>query len=248
VISKIIHQIQHFFEISRKEARGTLLLMVLSFLMIWTPFIFRRWILPHFPLPKSPVDTTRFNTIVADLERTILEDKTTLAEARNKKDGLPPPPTQLFNFNPNSATLQELEALGIPAYMAKRIEKYRTKGGQFRKKEDLMRIYDFPASVYKKLEPYIVLSALETKLSKSQTTPAESLVTKKVYTPKAATAMIPFDINQADTSQLIQLKGIGTKLSARIIKFRDGLGGFHTSKQYSEIYGLDSIALQSLHT
>jgi DNA uptake protein ComE-like DNA-binding protein len=36
------------------------------------------------------------------------------------------------------------------------------------------------------------------------------------------------------------LPGIGEKLASRIIKFRDGLGGFISPSQFSEIYGLDS--------
>jgi competence protein ComEA len=248
VISKLIHQIQHFFEISRKEARGTLLLMVCSFMLIWTPYVFRQWLLPYFPTSQSNLDTTRFNAIVADLERNIVAEKTTLAEARKKKSEPIAVPTRLFTFNPNTASVHDLEALGIPAYVAKRIEKYRIKGGQFRKKEELLRIYDFPATVYKQLEPYIVLPALETKYPKTISKQPPILVETKAYHPKTNLAITPFDINQADTNQLMQLKGIGSKLSARIIKFRDALGGFHTPKQYSEIFGLDSTALQSLHT
>ncbi len=56
----------------------------------------------------------------------------------------------------------------------------------------------------------------------------------------------PFDINTADTSQLQQLRGIGPKLSARIIKYRDKLGGFISQSQYQEVYGLDSLVLDRL--
>ncbi|MEM9389836.1 MAG: helix-hairpin-helix domain-containing protein [Bacteroidota bacterium] len=54
-----------------------------------------------------------------------------------------------------------------------------------------------------------------------------------------------FDINAADTLQLKQLKGIGTVLSRRIVKYRNILGGFVTLDQLSEVYGLqDSVLLQ----
>lgn len=194
------------------------------------------------------MDTIRFNAVVADIERDILEKKTAFPERTRLKDNPSASPSRRFPFNPNSASGAELEELGIPPYIVKRIENYRIKGGQFRKKEDLLRIYDFPTAVYKQLEPYIVLPTLDTKSSKPFSTNLEAVAEKKVYPSKAPLTISPFDINQADTSQLIKLKGIGTKLSARIIKFRDGLGGFHTKKQYTEIYGLDSVALQSLNT
>lgn len=52
----------------------------------------------------------------------------------------------------------------------------------------------------------------------------------------------PVEINSADTAGLIALPGIGSKLAARIVAFRDKLGGFYTVEQLSEVYGLaDSV-------
>ena len=47
-----------------------------------------------------------------------------------------------------------------------------------------------------------------------------------------------FDINTADEAQLRTIKGIGEVLSARIVKFRDKLGGFVRPGQYEQVYGL----------
>ncbi len=55
-----------------------------------------------------------------------------------------------------------------------------------------------------------------------------------------------FEINQADTIQLRQIRGIGEKLSQRIIKYRNKLGGFHTQNQLYEVYGLDSVVINRL--
>lgn len=50
------------------------------------------------------------------------------------------------------------------------------------------------------------------------------------------------EINSADTSALIALPGIGSKLAGRIIKFREKLGGFYDIRQVAEVYGLaDSV-------
>jgi competence protein ComEA len=54
----------------------------------------------------------------------------------------------------------------------------------------------------------------------------------------------PFDINLADTGTLVELPGIGSKLAARIVQFREKLGGFYKIEQVAEIYGLqDTIYL-----
>ncbi|MCU0318409.1 MAG: helix-hairpin-helix domain-containing protein [Amoebophilaceae bacterium] len=55
-----------------------------------------------------------------------------------------------------------------------------------------------------------------------------------------------FDINTADAVQLSTIKGIGPVLSARILKFRDNLGGFTNQAQYQEIYGLRPEVLTRL--
>ena len=53
-------------------------------------------------------------------------------------------------------------------------------------------------------------------------------------------------MNHADTNDLKKLKGIGSKLSARIIKYRDNVGGFYTENQVREVFGLDSIVVEEI--
>jgi competence protein ComEA len=56
------------------------------------------------------------------------------------------------------------------------------------------------------------------------------------------------DINTADTSALIALPGIGSKLSQRIIMFRDKLGGFYKIEQVAETFGLPDSTFQKIKT
>jgi DNA uptake protein ComE-like DNA-binding protein len=46
------------------------------------------------------------------------------------------------------------------------------------------------------------------------------------------------DINLADSAQLEQLPGIGAGMAGRIIKYRERLGGFLTTNQLFELYGM----------
>lgn len=251
MIRRILDQLEDYFGISRKQARAAFVLMAFSFMLIWTPFIFRRWILPYFPAPTEPVNTQKFDSIAAQLEK----DASTVAVERennySKKEykNTPDRPVRLFTFDPNTATVDQLQELGIPPFIAKRIDKYRSKGGKFRKKEDLLHIYDFPTNVYQKLESYISLPEVSTKKYTSdfaqKSVPNNTLPKEiKAYNKPV---VVPFDINSTDTTELIKLKGIGSKLSLRILKFRDALGGFHSASQYSEIFGLDSLALSELN-
>ncbi len=227
--------------------------MIFSFFLIWTPFIFRRWILPLVPLPSQPINTQKLDSIAAELNKDAEADKPERSYEKEGYKKTPPRPTRLSPFDPNAASTEQLEELGIPKFLASRIEKYRGKGGQFRKKEDLLHIYDFPADLYQRLEPYIVLKQhnpgptdgkkAEYKPQDKSTYASYNKETKPYVKPALAT----FDINTADTTQLVRLKGIGSKLSVRIIKFRDALGGFHSASQFSEVFGLDTLALSELN-
>lgn len=50
--------------------------------------------------------------------------------------------------------------------------------------------------------------------------------------------VIMVELNGADTSELSSLRGIGDKLSVRIIDYRDALGGFYSKEQLKEVYGI----------
>jgi competence protein ComEA len=80
----------------------------------------------------------------------------------------------------------------------------------------------------------------------------DSLVNKQ-FAPRNLTTenrkkseIIRFDINKADTGQLKSIYGIGEKLSLRIVKYREGLGGFIRTDQLKEIFGLDSAVVNRL--
>lgn len=59
---------------------------------------------------------------------------------------------------------------------------------------------------------------------------------KKARPP--AQSLSTFDINTASATQLSTIRGIGPVLSARIVRFRNKLGGFVNQDQYQEVYGL----------
>jgi len=48
----------------------------------------------------------------------------------------------------------------------------------------------------------------------------------------------PLDINKCDSADLEKLPGIGPVLSARIIRYRNLLGGYSSTGQLKEVYGL----------
>jgi DNA uptake protein ComE-like DNA-binding protein len=56
--------------------------------------------------------------------------------------------------------------------------------------------------------------------------------------------VVILDINEADSIELERLPAIGEKLSSRIIRYRERLGGFIQLSQLKEVYGLNDSAYQ----
>ncbi len=254
-MKKLLHQIQDFFGASPAQARGSLVLIVLSVGAVFLPSVVKWWILPIFQDDTVPYTIEYLDSTAALIPESGNsfgeENKYENRSYANGNASESSRPTRLFPFDPNVATPEQLQELGIPKFLALRIEKYRQKGGKFRRKEDLKKIYDFPPTLFFRLEGYISLPENGQKATSGTAFEENSR-------PEPAGATLPpireskfparptptaFDINTADTTQLAELRGIGSKLSARIVKYRDALGGFHSTEQYVEVYGLDSILL-----
>ena len=58
---------------------------------------------------------------------------------------------------------------------------------------------------------------------------------------------IVLELNSADSTDLLSLYGIGKVFSRRIIKYRSLLGGYYTSEQLLEVYGMDSSRYLGFH-
>lgn len=147
---------------------------------------------------------------------------------------------ELFQFDPNTASEDDWKRLGLNAKTSATIVKYRSKGGKFYKPEDLLKIWGMPEEFYDRVKGYISITSTANNYNQySQTS------SKPVY-EKQERKISAFDINQADTSAFIALPGIGSKLSARIVNFREKLGGFYSVNQIGETYGLPDSTFQKL--
>ena len=157
------------------------------------------------------------------------------------------PPASLFYFDPNTISAEGWEQLGLRAKTIGTILKYLSKGGHFYKPDDLKKIYGLHAKDYERLEPYIRIDKRlkhPDKNYKNETAYVRNAPAPKPAYKKPQPKLI--DINDADTSAFIALPGIGGKLAARIIAFRERLGGFHTIEQIAETYGLPDSTFQSI--
>ncbi|MGF7219062.1 competence ComEA-like helix-hairpin-helix protein [Spirosoma lacussanchae] len=246
------------FGFSHKESRGFLVLLCLTLLFLALPFLYRL-LSDRQSADTSAADQQKLDSLVALMKaEEARQPRYSQQRARETTTTEHLREPSLFRFDPNTISVAGWQQLGLPRWLAERIDKYRNKGGRFRKKEDLLRIYDFPPDLYDDLEPYIVLTTEAAPGANPYPAPTAPRSDQTARTDRAdaidparadrpaRVAPLPFDINTADTSQLVALKGIGPTLAARIIKYRDALGGFVSQNQFEDVYGLDSLALVEL--
>ncbi|MBI5858481.1 MAG: helix-hairpin-helix domain-containing protein [Sphingobacteriales bacterium] len=149
----------------------------------------------------------------------------------------------LFYFDPNTLSTEGWQKLGLRDKTIHTIQNYLSKGGHFRKPEDLQKIYGLFPNEYERIAPYIkIADVVETGNKEFTNMPVTENQPTKTYTSRYSV----IDINTADTTAFISLPGIGSKLAVRIINFREKLGGFYSISQVGETFGLPDSTFQKI--
>ena len=144
---------------------------------------------------------------------------------------------KLFPFDPNHASISDWEKLGLSEAQARSITKYREKGGRFRVRSDLRKMYVVSDEQYLAWESYIKLpDEIETKKTSASGESDFSLRKRRMLV----------DLNEADSAMLTKVNGIGPVYAARIVKFREALGGFYRIAQLSEVWGINDSIVEKL--
>jgi len=246
-MKRLRYRLRRLLGYSHTETNGFLVLCLLIVLLLLVP-AFYPLLFPPRPFDHA-ADHRRLDSLVADLERRQPAPQPGYPAGSASR---PRREVALFDFDPNGIDAATWQSLGLPKYLAERIIKYRGKGGKFRVKGDVQKIYGFPEDLYAQLHRHILLPDSLQRRAPDRSYPKKEYAftrydnsEKKSFAQKPFEAQ-PFDINQADTVQLASVRGIGPSLSRRIAKYRDLLGGFSGKHQLYEVYGLDSAVVEAL--
>ena len=213
---------KEYFSFSRREQNGILVLSsVIGILILINISI------SLFPAKRLAVDTEDMRRAIEDFNRM---NQNTMARDSIQRLSMDHGDLELSRnirpFDPNRISLEDLLDFGIPDRVANTMHNYVDKGGHFYRNEDLLKIYGMDESLYHKLEPYIRIEREGWNDMDSDKTTIDIPPVKQI------------DLNKADTSELLPLKGIGPVLARRILKYRNILGGFTSSEQLLEVYGI----------
>ncbi len=225
--------LRYYLIFNKEERSGSIL--VLALILFFTVLTL------SYRFHKSQVasDTTEFqkelNAFLASAE---LKQEEDLSQKFIAQEIASPsqPASQLFVFNPNTATEEDFVKLGLTKKQATGILNYRNKGGKFRKKEDFAKMYTVSKELYERLEAFIVIPEEQPK--ENFYADKKVIFEKKEYPPKQTVLV---EINTADSLELIKVRGIGPYIAMKIIEQRTKLGGFYSKEQLREVYKVDSV-------
>jgi competence protein ComEA len=219
------NRISSFFSFTKSEMRGLIVLLILMIVLLGARFILNR---THEIFQLTYSET---GSLPEEENDTLMSNFTNHLQGENQRH---------FNryksrrkVDPNSTGYIGLIKSGIPVNAAKNIIAYRNRGGKFFSNTDLLKIEGIDSFLIQQLEGLLLYNT-RTFERKENT-----------YKPGTFSNKL-IELNNADTAELKKLTGIGPVLAARIVKYRDALGGFYSPHQLSEVYGISDSLVQIL--
>ena len=146
-------------------------------------------------------------------------------------------------FDPNTVDSVTLLHLGFKPWQAKNMLKYRAKGGRYRQKEDMKKLYGMTDSMYIALEPYICIQQDSIAVDSAQVDTIRLDSLPKWRSIKKDTIL---NLRTADTTELKLIRGIGSYRAKMIVRYREQLGGYARVEQILEARGMDKVVADSI--
>lgn len=206
------------FKFNKQEQSGIFFLLVIIIILQGA----------FFYIKLSPFDKADKKIAVNAFEQRKIDSLKKLSQLKDK--------VKLYPFNPNFITDYKGYTLGMSVEEIDRLHSFRSLNKYVNSKEEFQKITQVSDSLLAVIAPYFKFPDWVT--NKKQTTNTSLKKSNKSISLK--------DINQATAKDLKAINGIGDKLSARILKFRDRLGGFLVNEQLYDVYGLEPLVVERI--
>lgn len=166
-----------------------------------------------------------------------------LKQAALEKDSV-----KIYPFNPNFITDYKGYTLGMSTQEIDRLHTFRKENKFANSREEFQKVTQVSDSLLDVIAPYFKFPEW-TKTSKRSAAGgakykggmrfSEIRSVNRSVAGAASQNVVVEDLNTATLAELRTISGIGEKLSVRIIKLRDRLGGFLVDEQLYDVYGLE---------
>ncbi len=224
--------IRELFIFSRKERTGIIgLLLIISILIIIGKLI------PFF----IPSHKSNFEKWEAEVNGYLVKKESKEVNISEYKALRP------FAFNPNEVDSVSLDSMGLPSKVISNWMKYLEKGGKFKDRDAIKKIFGITPKIFDQLESFILIPSLDIVVAnpvhnssafKSNDGINPETILKQPYSKRDRQDVIVLELNSTDSLHLLEIPGIGPVFASRIIRYRNLLGGYYDVSQLKEIYGM----------
>ena len=222
--------LNNYFGFNKQQRNGLILLSIISLILFLVRIIYPSFITPdkieikNLPLIEQKLDSS-YQLSQDRFSGNVTKENTAL---------------NLFVFDPNTITNQQLQQLGFNKKTAQTFLKFRDRGFVFKEKIDLKKVYGISDNFYSKLEPYIIIE------NKNSAANLNSNKSESNITASANKNQTKVELNTADSLTLLDINGIGPSFAKRILKYRSLLGGFISVEQLKEVYGFTNEMFEKI--
>lgn len=220
-----------FFDPTSSERRGLIVLGVMLLLTFTVALVSHRG-KDEASADEAPIRFTKRNRSKKSQQYYAVEERE----------------VETFDFDPNEADSTTLLRLGFAPYQVRGIYRYRAKGGRYHEVADVSRIPGMTNEMWERLSPHVCIARryqyVEPVPPSRTTHPRVDIYDE--LTRNRDTARYPVklsghetvSLNEADTSALKRVPGIGSYYARQIVRYREALGGFVSLAQLQEIEGM----------
>ena len=199
------------FKFNKQERSGIFFLLVIIFSLQLS-----------YVLIKNEIFFTAEPSFALDLE---IQKQLDSIKEQNQKELSP----KFYPFNPNFITDYKGYILGMSNEEIDRLHLFRSENRWVYSAKEFQELTLISDSLLQIIAP----------LFKFPEWADRPKVKKKERQKKTVIAVVVYkDLNQATPEELEVIYGIGNKLSTRIVRFRNRLGGFMINEQLYDVYGL----------
>ena len=229
--------IKAFLSLNKSEQRGIIVLICVIIIISLYNIA-----LPYISQYNFNNDLKKYNTEINSFleKQKILQDSANIEFQQNSGDinmELALQKIVPHKFNPNKLPVDEWKKMGFTDKQISNIKKYEAKGGKFKRKEDVKKMYSISDVEYAIIEPYINIPS--SYKSNSGKTILKTSVNKKLKQKVT-------NINSASVKQLEANLGLSSWLAKRTIAYKNALGGYFNKNQLKEVYGLNDSIFKSI--
>ncbi|MBK7805771.1 MAG: helix-hairpin-helix domain-containing protein [Saprospiraceae bacterium] len=215
---------KEFFSFTQQERRGIIVFLVLAVVIIFGVELYSDF--DQYPsedvskyyLPEDSISLLEEGRDDYSYQNDLWDDSYQKTPIKKQR----------FEFDPNTISADSLLLLGFSKFGVKNLVNFRNKGGKIKDIQKFKTIYGIDTTLVNSLGDLITYQSVQQK------TFAE-YDKSKPFLPFPEKVQEIVELNQADSVQLDDIKGVGLYTVKKILQYRKKLGGYLYKEQLTEL-------------